>query len=116
MWQNIGGANKNENFSLFSILFEFPATDEKESSAGRSAACLDDWVSTSAPGGMSGVDIAKEATRRFADIKILFTSGYTEDVLARHGEIDAQVELVQKPFHKEELAQKLRTAMTQSLN
>ena len=68
------------------------------------------------PGGMSGVDIAKEAARLFPDIKILFTSGYADDVLARHGKTDANAELVHKPFGKEELALKLRAAMGQSLS
>jgi signal transduction histidine kinase len=68
------------------------------------------------PGGMSGIDIAREAIKILPNIKILFTSGYADDVLSRHSGIDVNAELVHKPFRKEELAQKLRVAMGQSLN
>lgn len=66
------------------------------------------------PGGMSGVDVAREATRRCPGIKILFTSGYAEEALVLHGMVDAQVDLVSKPFRKGELAQKLRSALDAS--
>ena len=68
------------------------------------------------PGGMSGIEVAREAIRQFPDIKILFTSGYGDDVLARHGGISTDAELVNKPFRKEELARKLRAVMGQSLH
>jgi CheY-like chemotaxis protein len=67
------------------------------------------------PGGMSGIDVAREASQHFPDIKILFTSGYGDDVLTRHGGIEPNAELIHKPFRKEELAQKLRAAMGQTL-
>jgi CheY-like chemotaxis protein len=68
------------------------------------------------PGGMSGIDIAREALQQFPNIKVLFTSGYGDDVLTRHGGIDADAEFVRKPFSKEDLAQKLRTVMGLSIH
>jgi CheY-like chemotaxis protein len=63
------------------------------------------------PGGMSGLDIAREAPRFVPDIKILFTSGYAEHVLAGHGEINADVQLINKPFRRDDVARKLRAAL-----
>src|SRR5512133_3129271 len=40
------------------------------------------------PNGPNGVELAREAKRRNSRIKILLTSGYVGDVLARHGATD----------------------------
>ncbi len=60
------------------------------------------------PGGMSGPDIAFAARQHRADLKVLYMSGYTDDAVVHHGQLDAEVELLQKPFAKAELAQRLR--------
>ena len=65
------------------------------------------------PGGMSGAEIAREASRRFPGIKILFTSGYADNVLARFGQTDAGVHLINKPFRKRDLEQQVRVALDQ---
>ncbi len=63
------------------------------------------------PGGMSGVDIAKQAASLVPGIKILFTSGYADDVLARHGQTYEKVQLITKPFQIGELARHLRSVL-----
>ncbi len=63
------------------------------------------------PGGMDGSKIAAEAKSRFADIKVLFMSGYTRNHLADQGGLDDSVLLLEKPFRKFELARKLREAI-----
>jgi CheY-like chemotaxis protein len=65
------------------------------------------------PGGMSGADIAREASRHFPDIKILFTSGYADNVLAQFGQTDAGVHLINKPFRKHDLARQVHVALNQ---
>jgi CheY-like chemotaxis protein len=63
------------------------------------------------PGGKSGVDLAQEAHRRRPDLKVLFTSGYTEAHLtpfSRHLETS---ELLSKPYRKAQLADKLHTLL-----
>jgi PAS domain S-box-containing protein len=59
-------------------------------------------------GGMSGVDIAERAMERIPGIKILYTSGYAEDVLTEHGQTIQEIHLVGKPFEMEYLARKVR--------
>ena len=63
------------------------------------------------PGGMSGVDLAAEVTRSRPDIKVLYTSGYTDDILARHDRTDDDVQLINKPFRKTDLARAVRSVL-----
>jgi PAS domain S-box-containing protein len=60
------------------------------------------------PGNMSGSDVAEQCRRRNTDLKVLFISGYPQDKIVHHGRVDADVELLQKPFTRQALAEKLR--------
>jgi FixJ family two-component response regulator len=48
---------------------------------------------------------------RYPGIKTLFMSGYTANVIAHHGVLDAGVHFMQKPFSRGELAKKVREAL-----
>ena len=50
------------------------------------------------PGGMNGRQLADEARRRRADLKVLFTSGYARNAIVHHGRLDRGVEFITKPF------------------
>jgi PAS domain S-box-containing protein len=63
------------------------------------------------PGPLNGRRLAEEARRRRPDIKVLFTSGYTEDASIRHGRIEPGVLLLVKPYRKNDLARMIRTAL-----
>jgi PAS domain S-box-containing protein len=63
------------------------------------------------PGGMNGRELADEASRRKPSLKVLFTSGYTEDAIVHHGRLDPGVLLLQKPYRKADLARMLRLAL-----
>ncbi len=60
------------------------------------------------PGGMNGRQLADEARRRRPDLKVLFTTGYTRNAIIHHGRLDADVELLTKPFTSDALAKKVR--------
>jgi two-component system NtrC family sensor kinase len=60
------------------------------------------------PGGMNGRQLADEALRRRPDLKVLFTTGYTRNAIIHHGRLDADVELLTKPFTSDALARKVR--------
>jgi two-component system cell cycle sensor histidine kinase/response regulator CckA len=47
---------------------------------------------------MGGRVMAQSLTTTNPDLKILFTSGYTDDAIARHGVLDAGVEFLSKPY------------------
>jgi len=61
--------------------------------------------------GMSGRQLADEAKRMAPDVKILFTTGYTANAIVHNGVIDADVDLLQKPFAFDMLARKVRTVL-----
>jgi CheY-like chemotaxis protein len=63
------------------------------------------------PGGMNGRQLADEARRRRADLKVLFTSGYARNAIVHHGRLDPGVGLIMKPFAFAELAIKVRQVL-----
>jgi CheY-like chemotaxis protein len=56
---------------------------------------------------MTGRDLADRLTVLYPDIKLLFMSGYTADVIAHHGVLDDGVAFIQKPFSMGDLVKKL---------
>ena len=63
------------------------------------------------PGKMNGRQLAEEMAKRRSPLKVLFTSGYTEDAIVHHGRLDRGVLLLAKPYRKLELARMVRTAL-----
>jgi PAS domain S-box-containing protein len=63
------------------------------------------------PGAMNGRLLADEAQRRRPALKILYTSGYTENAIVHHGRLDSGVLLLAKPYRKSELARMIRMAL-----
>jgi CheY-like chemotaxis protein len=60
------------------------------------------------PGGMGGRQLAENAAALRPSLKILFTSGYTENAVVHHGRLGAGAHLLRKPYQRRELALKLR--------
>jgi len=63
------------------------------------------------PGGLSGPRLAEEAARLRPGIRVLYTSGYTENAVVHHGRLDPGVALLSKPYRRQELAEKLRAVL-----
>lgn len=63
------------------------------------------------PGGMNGVELAREAQKRYPHLKVLFTSGYTEHGLLDSGCLRTGAELLPKPYRKADLADKLHAML-----
>jgi CheY-like chemotaxis protein len=63
------------------------------------------------PGSMNGRQLADAALLRRGGLKILFTSGYSNDAIIHHGHLDAGVLLLAKPYRKSDLARMIRTAL-----
>jgi hypothetical protein len=61
------------------------------------------------PGGMFGPELARQATALRPDLKVLFTSGYSQDPVKTPDGINAR--LLTKPFRRQELAATLRSAL-----
>ncbi len=61
--------------------------------------------------GMNGRELAEKLNRIFPDIKILYMSGYTANVIAHRGVLDEDVEFIQKPFSNRDLSSKVRKVL-----
>jgi len=64
------------------------------------------------PGGMSGSALADAVRAMKPGIKVLFTSGYTENALMHDGRLDQGVQLLTKPYRSEQLAFKVREVLS----
>jgi PAS domain S-box-containing protein len=60
---------------------------------------------------MNGRDLAGKLLSLQPDLKRLFMSGYTADIIAHHGVLDEGVHFIQKPFSIEDLAAKVREVL-----
>jgi CheY-like chemotaxis protein len=60
---------------------------------------------------MSGKTLAERMTALLPDLKILFTSGYTNDTMFYQGAVDAGIAFLQKPFTLATLARKVREVL-----
>ncbi|SFO81604.1 PAS domain S-box-containing protein [Bradyrhizobium sp. Ghvi] len=63
------------------------------------------------PGGMSGRELADEIAKRRPGVKVLYTSGYTDNAIVHHGKLDDGVLLLTKPYRRNQLAEMIRKAL-----
>jgi two-component system cell cycle sensor histidine kinase/response regulator CckA len=61
--------------------------------------------------GMTGRDLYDELRGILPDLRCLYMSGYTDNVIAHHGVLDEGVHFLQKPFSSADLACRLREAL-----
>jgi CheY-like chemotaxis protein len=65
------------------------------------------------PGAMNGRQLADELQKDRPGMKVLFTSGYTENAIIHHGRLDSGVLLLAKPYRKSDLAGMIRKALAE---
>jgi len=63
------------------------------------------------PGRMNGRQLADAVVARRPGMKVLYTSGYSDDAIVHEGHLDPGLALLKKPYRKAELAQKIREAL-----
>jgi PAS domain S-box-containing protein len=61
--------------------------------------------------GLNGRQLANEILKVRPGMKVLFTSGYTEDAIIHHGRLDEGVLLLAKPYRKSDMAIMIRKAL-----
>jgi signal transduction histidine kinase/ActR/RegA family two-component response regulator len=66
------------------------------------------------PGGMNGLELAREIRKRRTDVPVLLTSGYSEGAV-QHAQA-AGIQILPKPFHIAELAAALDAAKSESIS
>lgn len=60
---------------------------------------------------MNGRDLTKNLLLLYPNLKRLFMSGYTANVIVHHGVLDKGVNFIHKPFSKKDLAVKVKEAL-----
>jgi CheY-like chemotaxis protein len=61
--------------------------------------------------GMNGRQLADEISKVRPGLRVLFTSGYTENAIIHHGRLDEGVLLLAKPYRKSDMAIMIRKAL-----
>jgi len=60
---------------------------------------------------MNGLELAERLKALYPNLKRIFMSGYTADVIARHGVLDGKVNFIQKPFSKRDFSKMVRKVL-----
>ena len=60
---------------------------------------------------MSGTELTHKIRMKKPGLKVLFMSGYTEDIIVHQGVLKEEVSFIQKPFSMNDFARKVRDAM-----
>jgi CheY-like chemotaxis protein len=64
---------------------------------------------------MNGPQLHQKLTAIYPGLKVLFMSGYTNNVIVHHGILDEGVNFLQKPFTIQSLSQKVRKVLNYQL-
>ena len=64
--------------------------------------------------GMNGKELFAKATDNHPRLKVLYMSGYTDNVIAHHGVLDEGLQFIQKPFTIRGLSQRVREVLEQN--
>jgi len=62
---------------------------------------------------MSGRVLADEAKKRNPELKVLYTTGYTQNAIVHNGVVDADARLLLKPYSLADLARKVRSVLNE---
>jgi PAS domain S-box-containing protein len=63
------------------------------------------------PGNLRSPELARQAKLLIPSIEVLFTSGYTQNAIVHGGRLDPGVQLLSKPYRREQLARKIRSQL-----
>ena len=63
---------------------------------------------------MSGPELARQMAALRPEVKVIFTSGYSDDAIARQGVLNPAVAFIQKPYRPKALARKIQEVLAES--
>src|SRR6267378_956357 len=85
--------------------------EDAERLAGNNGAAIHLLLTDVVMPGMSGHELAKQLTAQHGNLRVLYMSGYTYNVIAEDGTLEEGVAFLQKPFTPQVLAQKVRETL-----
>jgi PAS domain S-box-containing protein len=88
-----------------------PSPAEAERLAGNNGAEIHLLLTDVVMPGISGRELAKRLTARFPNLRVMYMSGYTYNVIAQDGTLEEGISFLQKPFTPQTLAEKVREAL-----
>jgi CheY-like chemotaxis protein len=65
---------------------------------------------------MNGKEVYDEIKKSFPDIKVLFVSGYTSELVRKKGIIDSGINFLPKPLLPNQLLKKTRDILDENIN
>ena len=89
-----------------------PSGESALTTAQAHAGAIDLLVTDLVMPGMNGRELARRLEAARPELKVVFTSGYGEEVVARHGVLEPGVRFVEKPYTLRTLAERLREALS----
>jgi two-component system cell cycle sensor histidine kinase/response regulator CckA len=98
---------KRRGYNVFSARDGASALDFAEKHPGEMNLLLTDLVMP----GMSGCDLAKLLRQTQPQMKVLYMSGYTRDLVTKRGVLDLDVSLLEKPFTIDSLCRSVRQVL-----
>jgi CheY-like chemotaxis protein/nitrogen-specific signal transduction histidine kinase len=63
------------------------------------------------PGSLAIREFTRKAQALHPGLRVLYTSGYTQNAIVHNGKLDDDAQLLSKPYRKEQLARKLRSVL-----
>jgi CheY-like chemotaxis protein len=64
--------------------------------------------------GLNGHELATRLTSKYPDLQVLYMSGYTDDIITRHGILSEGTMFMSKPFSSEMLARKVHEVLNKA--
>jgi two-component system cell cycle sensor histidine kinase/response regulator CckA len=61
--------------------------------------------------GLNGRELYQQLSTAKPGMRVLYMSGYTDEVIAHHGVLDEGVSFIQKPFSMDALSRKVRQVL-----
>ncbi|MFW6055568.1 MAG: ATP-binding protein, partial [Thermodesulfobacteriota bacterium] len=95
------------NYTVLTAGSPEQALEQAEACQGRIHLLLTDVVLP----GMNGRELAEKLLKLYPELKCLYMSGYTSNVIAHHGVLDKGMHFIQKPFSVNTLVRKIRETL-----